>query len=109
LNPDTRKIENHSEKYADIEEFFANYPPGLRKLKSDFKKVYLQLKNREDFEMECIHEKLLSLFLQDEELNLKVKIFLKNLSPELRTPIMEKKYRLNFLINKYKIPDFTDI
>ena len=53
-----------------------------------------------------VHEKLLSHFRDDAELNAKCAWFLNNLAPAPRRPEIEKKYRLNYLLHKFAIPSF---
>lgn len=91
---------------ADIENFLTRYPKELEKLKGDFDALYQKLKNKEDADPEAVHLKLLELFHNDEELDIKTTIFLRNLAPELRKPEIQQRYRLNYLKNKFNIPDF---
>ncbi|MCP5106564.1 MAG: hypothetical protein GY950_24480 [bacterium] len=93
-------------EFAPIERFFENYPPQLPALKEDFERVFQQVKNKEEIDLAPVHGKLTDLFKDDEELNMKVTIFTRSLAPELRKPEIENRYRLNYLLNKYKIPDF---
>jgi hypothetical protein len=95
--------------FAEINHFFDNYPDQLIPLKEEFDNIYQKIKNNKSVVVELTrtHEKLVNLFKNDNELNLKVRIFLDNLSPELRKPEIEQRYRLNYLINKFNIPDFN--
>ncbi len=102
---DTSK-EEEKEEFQEIEHFFNHYPEDLNELKEEFESIFKQLKNKESVELKAVYRKLMDLFKDDNELNLKTSIFLKNLSPELRKPEIEQKYRLNYLLNKFKIPDF---
>jgi hypothetical protein len=104
-NPETGKEEEKGE-LAEIENFLNNYPQELNELREDFNTLYRQLKNKESAALEPIHRKLSDLFKGDKELNLKARVFLRNLSPELRKPEIEHRYRLNYLLNKFNIPDF---
>lgn len=106
LDVGTEVKEEKTKEYEDIENFFKNYPRELMELKEKFERVFQKLKGKESYDLEPIKEKLLELFENDEELNLKVEIFIKNLSPRLRNPEIKKKYRLNYLLNKFNIPDF---
>jgi hypothetical protein len=105
------QTQNPEEKdpFAEINHFFNNYPLQLTPLKEEFHNIYQQIKNNEniDAELTCTHEQLVNLFKDDKELNLKVKVFLDNLSPVLRKPEIEQRYRLNYLINKFNIPGFN--
>jgi len=104
-NPETGKEEEKGE-LAEIENFFNNYPQELNELREDFEDLYRQLKNKESVKPEPVHRKLSDLFKGDKELNLKARVFLRNLSPGLRKPEIEHRYRLNYLLNKFNIPDF---
>jgi hypothetical protein len=95
-----------TENDGEVERFFQNFPPQLAALREDFEKLLCKLENRENPDMRSIHEALLALFCGDNELNVRVRVFLQNLAPELRTPEIEKKYRLNYLFHKFHIPDF---
>jgi hypothetical protein len=93
-------------RYAEIENFFKNYPDDLITLKEDFERIFQQLKNKENVELDPVYKKLVGLFEEDEALNLKVAVFMRSLAPELRKPEIKNRYRLNYLLNKYNIPDF---
>jgi len=105
---DETQSPEEKDPFAEINHFFDNYPLQLNSLKEEFDNIYRKIKNNEsiDVELTRIHETLADLFKDDNELNLKVRIFLDNLSPALRKPEIEQRYRLNYLINKFNIPDF---
>lgn len=114
LSVGSEKSENETQTpeekdpFVEINHFFNNYPLQLTPLKEAFDNIYQKIKKNENIDVELtrIHEALVNLFKDDRELNLKVRIFLDNLSPVLRKPEIEQRYRLNYLINKFKIPDF---
>ena len=106
LNVGAAVTEEKGEEYGNIEHFFSNYPAELAALKEEFETIFRKLKVKEEFELDGINEKLLGLFKDDEELDMKVEVFIKNLAPRLRSPAIKRKYRLNYLINKFNIPDF---
>lgn len=106
LNVSIGKREEEKEEYDKIEKFFNNYPQELKELKKEFKNIHKKFKNKENIDIDNVKEKLLNLFKHNNELDLRTQIFLKNLSPELRKPEIEKRYRINYLLNKFKIPDF---
>ena len=95
-------------EFEEIEAFFNDYPEELAELRQGFEAVFQQLKNGENLELAPLHHKLADLFKADSELKLKTEIFMKNLAPELRKPEIEQRYKLNYLINKFNIPDFQD-
>jgi hypothetical protein len=105
---DETQSPEEKDPFAEINHFFNNYPLQLTSLKDSFRDIQQKIKNNEsvDVELPRIHETLVDLFKDDNELNLKVSIFLDNLSPALRKPEIEQRYRLNYLINKFNIPDF---
>lgn len=105
-------IDDHEKpeiKLNKIEFFFNNYPPELNELKDEFKAVYSCVKNNNIFEMEGVYSKLLDIFKDDREIEIKSEIFLKNIAPELRTPEIIRKFRLNYIKNKFRIPDFDRV
>jgi hypothetical protein len=104
---DETQSPEEKDPFAEINHFFNNYPLQLASMKDAFQDIYQKIKNNEsvDHELTRIHETLVNLFKDDNELNLKVRIFLDNLSPALRKPEIEQRYRLNYLINKFKVPD----
>jgi len=108
---ETREEETAEGKneFEEIDNFFNNYPDELAELKADFETIFQQLKNKESFDLESLNQKMPDLFKEDSELNLKTSVFMKSLSPELRKPEIEQRYRLNYLINKFNIPDFAEI
>ena len=93
----------------EIENFFNHYPRELIELRQDFEKIEAQRKNKEPVDLTGVFAKLLDVFKEDQELEVKTGIFLKNLSPVLRKPEIEQRYRLNYLINKFNIPDFSPV
>lgn len=107
LNVGAGTREERGETCDEIETFLSHYPEQLFDVKEDFETAYRKIKAKESFDIQPVLEKLLQLFENDEELNLKVEIFARNLSPRLRSPEIKKKYRLNYLLNKFKIPDFV--
>lgn len=94
------------DEFSRIERFIADLPEPLVGLKTDFEEIYQSVKDKRELDMGPLHGKLLELFRDDGELNMKVKIFLRSLAPELRQSRIENRYRLNYIKNKYRIPDF---
>ncbi|MEN8154541.1 MAG: hypothetical protein ABFR75_11025, partial [Acidobacteriota bacterium] len=89
-----------------IELFFNNYPPELIELKDEFESIYSNIKNKKKYELNDLYTKLLNIFKDNREIEIKSEIFMKNIAPELRNPEIQKKFRLNFIKNRFKIPDF---
>jgi hypothetical protein len=46
---------------------------------------------------------LLESFQDDQELNLKTKLFMRSLASSFRTPEIEKLYRLNFIFHRLRL------
>jgi hypothetical protein len=105
-NQDIYTAKEEKGEFQEIEHFFNHYPQDLNELREEFETIFRQLKNQESVKLKDVYQKLTDLFKDNNELNLKTSIFLKNLSPELRKPEIEQKYRLNYLLNKFNIPDF---
>jgi len=99
-----KKVEK--EKYFEIKKFFQYYPPELMGMKKDFERVFLKIKKEQDISLDKINKKLLDLFKNDDELNLKTRVFMKSLAKQLRGPEVEQRYRLNYLRHKFAVPDF---
>ncbi|MCP5048002.1 MAG: hypothetical protein GY940_12570 [bacterium] len=98
--------EDGDQRFVEIDAFFNRFPEPLQPLRKEFEELYSCLKNNDRVETAGLHGKLTEMFARDTELNLKTAIFLKNLAPQLRKPGIEERYRLNWLINKFHIPDF---
>ncbi|MCK4765289.1 MAG: hypothetical protein KAW12_24020 [Candidatus Aminicenantes bacterium] len=100
------KKEEKGKEFDEIDRFLENFPEALIELKEDFEQICRKVKAKEDFDLIPLHRKLLELFRDNRELELKVEIFLKNLAPRLRNAQIAGKYRLNYLLNKFHIPGF---
>lgn len=94
------------DEYAEADHFFEHFPPALIPLKQDFEEIFRQVKSKEEIEPAPVYRKLVELFKENEELNIKAAVFTRGLARELRKPEIENRYRLNYLLNKYRIPDF---
>lgn len=93
-------------RFAEVERFMAGFPELLEPLREKFQAIYQDLKQERELELEPLHRQLLAMFKDNEELNVKTAVFLKNLDPKIRKPELEERYRLNFLLNKFRVPDF---
>jgi len=82
--------------------FLEKLPKPLESLRADFEK-YHKDKDKE----KILTDKLLALFKDDRELNLKTEHFIKNLKPIQRDPQIKERYRLNFLFAKFAIPEIN--
>ncbi len=99
-----RERSEPADEHAEIRNFLAKFPPDLAFMRSDFETLFSRLLQDEEIDPQALHEKLLGHFLNDGELNAKSAWFLQNLSPHLRRPEIERKYRLNYLLGKFAIP-----
>jgi hypothetical protein len=92
------RVEEPGVSQDPVQRFFENFPPQLEPLRPLIEKRSLQE----------LDDALLELFANDDELAVKARIFLDSLAPPLRSPKIERKYRLNYLKGKFKIPDFEE-
>jgi len=95
---------DETEPLALFRRFLEDFPEEIEILKPDFRKWLQQMAAGKPFDPDPLYEKLLALFQGDGELNSKVRFFIRNLAPELRKPEMERKYRLNYLLNRFRVP-----
>jgi len=89
---------------AQWQEFLTRLPDELRPLESEFSACLEALTNQRRPDPEPWQRLLLEAFATDDELNRKSQFFLQSLNPELRRPEIERKYRLNFLLHRFRIP-----
>jgi hypothetical protein len=104
----------HSDVYVTsdvntVEQFMNCFPDELVLFKNDFQSVFQQYQQKKEIECSQLYTRLIENFKTDQEIILRVKIFLKNLSPELHKPQLIDKFILNYVKNKFRIPDFESI
>lgn len=90
-----------------VEVFMERFPAELEPLRSQFESAVESFRNRKEVEVEDLRNRLVDLFRNDAELDMKVLAFMQNLAPELRSQSVERVYRANFLWNRFGIPDFA--
>jgi hypothetical protein len=105
-SPDSADSDNNDKELDEIQQFMTRFPEPLVPLKEEFSRLYDLLKKGEPVEYEDLYKELTALFSGDEELNLKTTAFLENLAPQMRKPEIAQRYRLNYLLHKFHIPDF---
>jgi hypothetical protein len=93
-------------EYAEIDHFLAAFPAALGFAKDDFAVLFAGRRRKEETDPGPLEEKLLAHFQGDSELNARTAWFLGNLSPQLRRPEIERRYRLNYLYGKFAVPAF---
>jgi hypothetical protein len=93
----------------ELEAFLKNLPTPLLFLEQDLKIIFERMKEKKPVDLDTFYEKLVNRFNDDDDLSVKVKIFRRSLSPELHKPEIEKRYRLNYLLNRFNIPDLQMI
>ena len=81
------------------------YPDQLLPLQELYQEIVAQIKAGKGVDLNGWQNRLLEQFVDDKELYLKVRLFLRNLAPELRNEAIAKQYRLNYLSNRFRIPD----
>jgi hypothetical protein len=93
-----------ADEHAEIRNFLMHFPPPLEFIKEDFAGLFAKVMRGESHDPGPLQEKLLAHFREDGELNAKTDWFLKNISPAMRKPEIERKYRLNYLAGRFAIP-----
>jgi len=93
----------------EIEGFLARLPGELAELGGLFEEAFASLKAGQEPAIDAINERLLARFDNDAELLMRVEVFCRHLAPQLRTPAVIEKYKLNYLWNRFQIPDFTGL
>jgi hypothetical protein len=83
--------------------FMERLPAQLESLRKDFE-GYRKGKTKAEY----IKGKLVGLFSDDKELNLKTEHFARNLNKEMVKPEIMQKYRTNYLLGKFAIPAMED-
>lgn len=99
-----RQRSEAADEHAGIKEFLAQFPPQLGFMREDFAIFFARMMDGTPQDPGPLQEKLLAHFLADGELNAKTAWFLNNISPAMRKPEIERKYRLNYLLGRFAIP-----
>jgi hypothetical protein len=99
-----RQRSEPEDEHAEIKKFLAQFPAALDFMKADLAGFFAKLFRGEAPDAGPLQEKLLARFQDDGELNAKTAWFLKNISPSMRKPEIERKYRLNYLLGRFAIP-----
>jgi hypothetical protein len=84
--------------------FLYRLPEALEPLRNDF---ILYVGHR--ISADTITEKLLDLFKDNAEINLKERQFAESIAKKMRTPETFRRYRINYIVCKYGVPDLEDI
>ncbi len=104
VNYESSGIENRNKDKSKM--FYENFPVGLKKLENKFKLLRDAPEPKRAILLEDIYEKLIIMYLNDEEMNIKTEIFMSNLPDAMKKPEILKKFRINFLCRRFNIPDF---
>ncbi len=100
---DRKEEQTKANTESKIKQFLDNIPDIIRDLKPLFIQYY------KDFNKEIkikIENTLIERFENDNELNIKTKLFSNNLSKSIINDDLIKRFRVNYLINKLSIPEF---
>lgn len=103
-----RKVET-PDSGREIEDFLARLPGELAELREIFEEAFASLRAGQEPVLEVLNSRLLALFKNDPELLMRLEVFSRHLAPQLRTPAVIEKYKLNYLWNRFHIPDFTGL
>ena len=90
-----------------IDDFIKNIPVELAGLTGEFRALAESIAKGVEVSVDPLHQALLDLFENDADLNLRTEIFLKNLAEEIRRPDIVRKYRINYLYHRFRIPEFV--
>lgn len=104
--PENKANDLKDDSKDKIELFINSLPPHLIPLKDcliELEKEKDNFRKREI--LKDISLKLLEIYKDDSDLNLKTKKFLMNLNPKLRTEDMANKYKSNYIFSKHKFPE----
>ena len=105
LNVELVDCEETTPPFAELDDFLQKYPDQLLPLQELYQEIVAQIKAGKGVDLNGWQNRLLEQFVDDKELDLKVRLFLRNLAPELRNEAIAKQYRLNYLSNRFRIPD----
>jgi len=83
----------------EVEKYLKQLPAPMQFVKQELELIFQKIKEKKPVDLDSFYEKLNNQFKDNNELNLKVKVFKRSLSPELQTPEIEQRYRLNYIIN----------
>jgi hypothetical protein len=89
-----------------VRHFMDNFPEELETLRPRFEAASQKHGRGESIDEKGLRRDVVALFCKDRDLNLRVRVFMENLSPELRLESVERVYRANYLWNRFHIPDF---
>jgi hypothetical protein len=93
------------ESEDDLKAFMDHYPPELSVVKHIFQDFYARRAGITDQTLDKLWNEILTLFKNDTELVTRSRIFMKNISRELQSAELERRFRINYLINRFNIPD----
>ncbi len=105
LNVELVDCEERRSQFAELDDYLEKYPDKLQPLLGLYQEIVVQIKAGKEIDLSGWQKRLLEQFVDDEELDLKVRLFLRNLAPELRNEAIARQYRLNYLANRFRIPD----
>jgi hypothetical protein len=105
LNVQLVDDQDSTSSYAELDHFIEAFPSPLKNLRDLFVEIVTQIKKGTEVDLDLWRSSLLEQFAHDEDLEIKVKVFLRNLAPELRNEEIATQYRLNYLSNHFGIPD----
>lgn len=89
-----------SEPVDEVAGFMQRFPEDLQPMKADFEAHF-----GSGNDGAALAGKLLDLFAGNAEYESKVSRFLEGLAPKLRSPEIERTFRLNYIKGKYAIPE----
>ena len=91
-----------------IKEFFEKYPEEIREFEKDFRDLSGLADGERRKKIEKIYDLLASRFRDEEDLNIKMKLFMGNLPDSMKNENIADKFRRNYLKGRFRIPDFDN-
>jgi hypothetical protein len=90
----------------EFQNFLNKLTPTLSGLRSEIELIDTKNKKKAltDADIEEFNTKLLIHFKDDREMQLKAERFMKNLPDQFRNEEMKRKWEINYLLNRFKIP-----
>jgi len=106
INSAPRKVQNDPDNIE--KRFFKSLHPGIEFLEGAFREVLEAPDSEKKGLLLAIYDKLITKYEKDEEMIIRTEIFMSNLPESMKKPEIVKKFRINYLNRRFRIPDFDE-